>query len=255
MEHTIQYLKVLMYIAAADEGIADDEFSCFNKIAVNSGLSEEDVAEIKAEIESGDIDLYAVLSEITDDKLKKKLLHDLLVICLADDNYSVAEQSGMRDICLVLSVGEKKLAQLEREAKLTHSVKRASGSVLEALNAGASGTFALGKKAVDGGAVLLHSIADGINTAGSKISFSLESAKKAKEENKALREQLKKVTLTETIKQKVIVQLGAKITSLTEQLHAERKRNEQNEEMIRALQAQIDDLIETMEVAQSVKTA
>ena len=78
---------------------------------------------------------------------------------------------------------------------------------------------------------------------------------KAKEENKALREQLKKVTLTETIKQKVIVQLGAKITSLTEQLHAERKRNEQNEEMIRALQAQIDDLIETMEVAQSVKTA
>ena len=70
-----------------------------------------------------------------------------------------------------------------------------------------------------------------------------------------LREQLKKTTLTETIKQKVIVQLGAKIATLTEQLQAERKRNQQNEEMIRELQAQIDDLMETMEVAQNAKTA
>jgi len=255
MEQNLQYLRALMYIASVDNTISDDELVCFTKIAMNNGLSESEVCEIKSEIECGNGDLSIILAEISDEKTKKKLLHDLLVICLADDNYSVAEQSGMRDICCVFGVSEKKLAQLEREAKMTHSVKKASGSVLGALNAGASGTIALGKKAVDGGGVLLHSVADGLNTVGSKIAFSLESAKKAKEENKALREQLKKVTLTETIKQKVIVQLGAKIASLTEQLHAERKRNEQNEEMIRALQAQIDDLTETMEVAQNAKTA
>ena len=113
----------------------------------------------------------------------------------------------------------------------------------------------MGKKAIDGSGVLFRSVADGLNMVGSKIAFSLESAKKAKEENKALREQLKKTTLTEAIKQKVIVQLGAKIANLTEQLQTERKRNQQNEEMIRELQAQIDDLMETMEVAQNAKTA
>ena len=51
------------------------------------------------------------------------------------------------------------------------------------------------------------------------------------------------------------MQLGAKIANLTEQLQTERKRNQQNEEMIRELQAQIDDLMETMEVAQNAKTA
>lgn len=255
MEQGMQYLRALMYIAAADESISEDEYICFSKIAVNSGLTEDAVAEIKIEIEAGKADLQEILSGITDDKTKKKLLHDLLVICFADDSYSVAEQNGMREICALLNVGDKKLAQIEREAKISHSMQKASGSFLGAVNAGAVGTVALGKKAIDGSEVLFRSVADGLNTVGSKIAFSLESAKKAKEENKALREQLKKTTLTEAIKQKVIVQLGAKIANLTQQLQAERKRNQQNEEMIRELQAQIDDLMETMEVAQNAKTA
>lgn len=255
MEQGMHYLRALMYIAAADETVSEDEYICFSKIAVSSGLSEEAVAEIKTEIETGKANLQEILSGITDDKTKKKLLHDLLMICFADDSYSVAEQNGMREICALLDVNDKKLAQIEREAKLSHSMQKASGSFLSAVNAGATGTMTLGKKAIDSSGVLLRSVADGLNTVGSKIAFSLESAKKAKEENKALREQLKKTTLTETIKQKVIVQLGAKIATLTEQLQAERKRNQQNEEMIRELQAQIDDLMETMEVAQNAKTA
>jgi hypothetical protein len=35
----------------------------------------------------------------------------------------------------------------------------------------------------------------------------------------------------------------------------EKKRNQQNEEMIRELQAQIEDLLLTMEVAENAKTA
>jgi uncharacterized tellurite resistance protein B-like protein len=255
MEQNMQYLRALMYIAAADETISEDEYVCFSMIAVSAGLPEEVVVEIKKEIETGEADLQVILSDITDDKTKKRLLHDLLVICFADDSYSVAEQNGIRDICTLLSVSDKKLAQIEREAKISHSMQKASGTFLSVVNAGAAGTVTLGKKVVDGSGVLLRSVADGLNTVGAKIAFSLESAKKAKEENKALREQLKKTTLTEAIKQKVIVQLGAKIANLTEQLQAERKRNQQNEEMIRELQAQIDDLMETMEVARNARTA
>jgi capsule polysaccharide export protein KpsE/RkpR len=51
------------------------------------------------------------------------------------------------------------------------------------------------------------------------------------------------------------VQLAAKIASLKEQLQNEKKRNQQNEEMIRELQAQIEDLLLTMEVAENAKTA
>jgi hypothetical protein len=40
-----------------------------------------------------------------------------------------------------------------------------------------------------------------------------------------------------------------------QQLKIERERNQRNEEMIRLLQAQIDDLMLTMEVAENAKTA
>lgn len=255
MEQSIQYLRALMYIASVDDAITDDEYTCFMKIAITNGLSEEIAAEIREEIAAGTIDLSATLSAITDEESKKQLLHDLLVMCYADDCYSVPEQQGIRDIAIVLGVSDKKLGQIEREAKIAHSMQKATGSVVGAINAGAESTAAFGKKAIAGGNKLMHSVADGLNIVGSKISFSLESAQKAKEENKALREQLKKATLTEAIKQKVIVQLGVKIANLTEQLQAEKKRNQKNEEMIRELQAQIDDLMETMEVAQNVKTA
>ena len=255
MEQSIQYLRALMYIASVDDAITDDEYTCFMKIAITNGLSEKIAAEIREEIAAETIDFSATLSAITDEKSKKQLLHDLLVMCYADDCYSVPEQQGIRDIAIVLGVSDKKLGQIEREVRIAHSMQKATGSVSVAINAGAESTAVFGKKALAGGNKLMHSVADGLNVIGSKISFSLESAKKAKEENKALREQLKKVTLTEAIKQKVIVQLGAKIANLTEQLHAEKKRNQKNEEMIRELQAQIDDLMETMEVAQNVKTA
>ena len=62
-------------------------------------------------------------------------------------------------------------------------------------------------------------------------------------------------TLTEAVKQKVIVQLHSKISNLMQQLKIERERNQRNEEMIRLLQAQIDDLMLTMEVAENAKTA
>jgi len=255
MEQKIEYLRTLMYIASVDDTVTDDEYACFTRIAIGNGLTEDVAACIKAEIESGEKDISSALSELTDNKAKKQLIRDLLSICYADGSYSIPEQSGIREICNVIGVENKQLKQLEFEAKIGNSMHKATGIVMSAVDECASETVELGKKTIIGSTKLMRSVSDGLNTVGSKISFSLESAKKAKEENKALREQLKKTTLTEAIKQKVIVQLGAKISALTEQLQVEKKRNEQNEEMIRELQSQIDDLMATMEVAQNAKTA
>ena len=61
--------------------------------------------------------------------------------------------------------------------------------------------------------------------------------------------------MTEAVKQKVIMQLHSKIQALANQLKEEKKRDEQNEEMIRLLQEQIADLEMTVVVAENVKTA
>ena len=49
--------------------------------------------------------------------------------------------------------------------------------------------------------------------------------------------------------------LHSKIRSLNEQLHEEKNRNDQNEEMIKMLQEQLADLESTMETAQKAKIA
>lgn len=255
MEQSIQYLKALMFIASADNSISEEEFEYFLEVAVSNRLTEEDATSIRLEIASNTLSLSAILNEITDEKIKKKLVHDLVLICLADGDYSVAERNGIKDICNLIEISDKKLVQYEREAKFIHTTQKVSNSVIGAINAGANGTMNLGKKALDSSKTAFRSVTDGLNTIGSKISFTLESAKKAKEENKKLREQLKKTTLTEAVKQKVIMQLAAKIANLKDQLQAEKKRNQKNEEMIRELQAQIEDLMLTMEVAENAKTA
>ena len=106
-----------------------------------------------------------------------------------------------------------------------------------------------------GSSSVAHSVSAGVGIVGTKISNSVESAKKLREENKALREKMKKETVSEKVKQRVITQLHSKITALSAQLKAEKERNNRNEEMINLLQAQIDDLMETMTVAENAKTA
>ena len=66
---------------------------------------------------------------------------------------------------------------------------------------------------------------------------------------------MKKTTITEAVKQKIILQLNSKISSLKMELKREKERNEQNEEIIKLLQAQLEDLEKTIEAAEAAKTA
>ena len=266
MTERLSYFKALLFIAAADTEVSNEEFSKFETLGNALELPQEALDLAIQAVLDGEEPLESILAGITEEKTKEQLIHDLISLCYTDGDYSYLEQCGLLDICVLLHFDTHKLAKIEaseeRKFKRHESNQKwheqadnFTAELGKFWNASKDGTVALGKSIASGSAAIAHSVTSGLGSVSSKIVLTFESAKKAKEENKQLREQLKKDTLTEAVKQKVILQLHSKITNLMQQLKVERERNQKNEEMIRLLQAQIDDLMLTMEVAENAKTA
>lgn len=266
MTERLSYFKALLFIASADTDISQSEFTRFEALGNALELSQE-ALDVAMKTVLDDVEpLELILAGITEETTKEQLVRDLISLCYTDGDYSYLEQCGLLDICVLLHFDAKKLAKIEAEEekkfkrhenaqKWHEQADNFAAGFGRLLNASKEGTVALGKSIASGSAAIAHSVTSGLGSVSSKIVLTFESAKKAKEENKQLREQLKKDTLTEAVKQKVIVQLHSKISNLMQQLKVERERNQRNEEMIRLLQAQIDDLMMTMEVAENAKTA
>ena len=252
---SINYLKALMYLAYADKNIAEKEEEFFYEFARSNNLDNEAILLVRSEITDNKINFEDVLLSITDVAERKNFVKELLSICIVDGNYSIAERHSIKDICLFLDIPHKELVKLEKEAKNAYLESKKNISLLDGAHDRSNEKRNYSKLAFEGGKSLLHSVSNGLNIAASKINMSIELSKKTKEENKLLREELRKTTLTEAVKQKVILQLNAKIVNLKEQLNEEKKRNKKNEEMIIALQSQIEDLLLTLDAAEEVKTA
>ena len=239
-QDAIPYLKTLLFIASADETLTDEELEFFSSEGNNAGLSNEEVETAVNWIKVKKESLESVVKGIKNEETKNILITRLLELCYSDGDYSLPEKNGMADLCILLDFDFKKLKKLESNAEFNHKMKAAGNSVTaklsKAFDASKKGTEQLGKKIAESSSDIAHSVASGLGAVGSKIAFSLENAKKSKEENKELREKLKKNSVTEAVKQKVILQLHSKILALGNQLKEEKKRNEQNEEMIRLLQ-------------------
>ncbi len=256
----VSYLKMLLLIASADQTISNNEISYFNDIGKNLGLSLNEIDEVVELVKNKSCSIEEIAADITDQETKFSLVENLLNLCYADGTYSLAEKSGVTDICILLDINATDLQKLEKRAEAKNKIKgffsngksvgtKTIQKLSAAFEAGRDGVFATGKKISDGSIETVHSITAGINNIGSKISFSMEKSKRVKEENAELRERLKNDTVSEAVKQKVITMLHSKIKSLNKQLKEEQQRNSQNEEMIKMLQAQLDDLESTMIVA------
>lgn len=265
-QEAIPYLKTLLYIASTDGTLSEEELKYFSIEGTEVGLTAEEIDNAVNWITVKKQSIEYIVKGIVSVEAKTMLISKLLELCLADGDYSIPEKSGIIDICILLDFDLKKLKKLESKAEFdcrmknnAQKLKTVGDSVKskfsKAFDASSKGTEQLGKKIADGSSDIAHSMALGIGMVGSKISFTFESAKKAKQENKELRERLQKDSVTEAVKQKVVLQLHSKIQALANQLKEERKRNEQNEEMIRLLQEQIADLEITVVVAENVKTA
>ena len=71
------------------------------------------------------------------------------------------------------------------------------------------------------------------------------------EKSKELREELRKANVDNATKQKVIIQLNKKIDDLKAALKEEEGKTNRNEDTIRILKEQLNDILETLKVAEA----
>ncbi len=245
------YIEALIYISSADGEITEAEKEYFVEKGHELGLAAEEIDDICSEIANDCICLGEILEKVESDETKTELIKTLVDLCHADGKYSADEKNGMAEICSMLGLDSKILRKIEIE----RIAKEGKDVIKKGFSALKSGLSFAGEKSVEGSKAVASGIAAGVGKASSKVSDAVASYKKLREENKQLREELKKTTVTEAVKQNIILQLTDKVTSLTTELKRERERNNRNEEIIKLLQAQLDDLEKTIEVAEEVKTA
>lgn len=109
----VSYLKALMYIALADDTIEESESQYLKQLGQIYGLTDSELSEIEKCIMNKEQSIEDVLTGITKKEHKLTLIYDLLALCYVDDNYSISEKSGMKNICSIMGVEEEKLYEFE----------------------------------------------------------------------------------------------------------------------------------------------
>lgn len=246
-----QFIRAIIYIASIDDNIDESEKEFFYEVGNGMNITHDEINEICQEINSNSINLKEILSGFETDETKHSLLKLLIGICHVDGKYSDKEKEGMMEICNMLGVDAKILKKLEME----HYTKAGKQMFKKGFGVLKTGMIFAGEKGIQSGKFVASGIANGVGKVGSKLSEAIASAKQLREENKKLRDELKKTTITESVKQKIILQLNSKSTVLNEELKREKARNDKNEEIIKLLLAQLEDLEKTIEVAETAKTA
>ncbi|WP_294852335.1 hypothetical protein [uncultured Oscillibacter sp.] len=122
----------------------------------------------------------------------------------------------------------------------------ATSAGLAALGGGA---LAAGGAGMAGGTALIQAVAGGIGILGAGIAKNASDGAKAKKQNAELRSELHQQNVDNATKQKVIRQLNNKVEELKQALAEEAAKTNRNEETIRLLQDQLDDVLKTLEVA------
>lgn len=112
-EEKVPYLKTIFYVAMADDRVDASEMSYFDQLAGIYGLSEQELAEIKDSVSSRTESIEKITSGLTERETKLTLLYELLALCYVDNNYSLVEKQGMKQICTLLSIEQEKLTELE----------------------------------------------------------------------------------------------------------------------------------------------
>lgn len=246
-----RFFDVLFYMATVDEDFDSMELNLFDEIGNEMGFQHSEIEAFVEEAKKRQEGLDDVLSKIEGEEDKFCLLKFLVNLCHVDGKYSASEKAGMTEICRMLGVDVRILKRIERE----YLAKEGKQVFKKGLWAVRNGISFVGRKGAAGGKAVASGISTGVGKASTKISDAMKRAKTLREENRELREELKKTTVSETTKQSIILRLNAKISELTLELKHEKEKNRQNEEMIRLLQAQLNDLEKTMVVAEAVRTA
>lgn len=114
------------------------------------------------------------------------------------------------------------------------------------------GSLAAGGLGMAGGTALIQAVAGGIGVVGAGIATNAAEGAKSKKQNEELREELKKSNIDNATKQRVIANLHSKIEKLKVALQEEKAKNQKNEEKIKFMQEQLNDLLESLSTAQNI---
>lgn len=113
------------------------------------------------------------------------------------------------------------------------------------------GSLAAGGLGMAGGTMLIQAVAGGVGLLGATVATTAVEGAEAKKQNKKLREEIKKANLDAATKQKIILQLNEKIEALKKRLAEEEGKVQKNEEAIRVMKEQLDDLVDTLNTAKA----
>ena len=101
-----------------------------------------------------------------------------------------------------------------------------------------------------GGTALIQAVAGGVGLIGAGIATNAADCAKFKKQNVELREKLKESNIDASTKQKIIVNLNKKIEELNKKLKEEKEKSDKNDEKIRILQEQLNEVYETLKIAE-----
>lgn len=127
----IAYVKALMYIAAADENVDETERQQFTQLGDLYGLTDSEISQIADSVIKKEESLKSILGNITDRSTQLLLMYDLMAICYADNNYSLAEKNNMRTITRIMGIEEAKLIEMESVMEESVTLHKKINSILE----------------------------------------------------------------------------------------------------------------------------
>lgn len=124
----------------------------------------------------------------------------------------------------------------------------ATSAGLAALGGGA---LAAGGAGMAGGTMLVQAVAGGVGILGAGVATNAVEGAEAKKQNEDLRTEMHDQNLDNATKQKIIIQLNKKVEELKNALAEEKEKTDANEDKIKLLQEQLDDVLQTLEDAKS----
>lgn len=130
-DEKVAYLKALLFIALADENVDDNELGYFYRLGDLYGLTSTELDDIKHAVIDKKEPIESILTKITQRQTKISLLYELLALCYVDGNYSVAERSGLKDVCRLMNIESEKLNALENAMEENVALQKKINSILE----------------------------------------------------------------------------------------------------------------------------
>lgn len=127
----ISYVKALVYVATADNKIDDSERKLFMQLGSMYNLSEDEINNIADSIINKKESLEQILADIKERSVKLLLIYDLIAICYADNNYSIAEKNVMKSITNMLGIEDDKLLEIDNVMKESVSLQSKINKILE----------------------------------------------------------------------------------------------------------------------------